>query len=475
MRGYDIGEINHGYEAQYAACEIDGGEREVLGHHTARQYAQTDAHIPRGEIRARGGGTPVVRGKIDVKGVVGGKHDAESHALEQGDDEEACHGRRSAPQHDARAGCQQQEGGHDQIEAAPDALRHVPAVHKTAGEQAGYAHACRQHGEKEAGRHVKMDFAHVHRHVVGGSAVGDGDEQQGNACGDAFEQDKAVQRQGGAFHPGLRRGLDAEGEDEAAEANRHAQQENVLERQDVVQEKADHGAYAHGRVVGQAVIAESFPAPRRRHDVYHERVAADGHHAEGQSVDHAEDDEQREQAADHITEEDEREHGIRHYIQGLARESVEQVAGKRPYHERGYGVAAKYQADESLGKAVTLFQIERKQRDEQPESEKQQEIGCQNAAITPRKEPGTHFGRDILFHKHFLFSEKGENLPERPDKSSPRVCLFSVSPVAGGRCPSCTGRQRITGRESRSCRQLAAMNSSRKRTSFSEKRRRSFT
>ena len=65
-------------EAKRRADEIHHVEREVLSYHAAACDSDAYAHVPGGEIGACGGGSLVVRRKIDVQGVHRREHYAEA-------------------------------------------------------------------------------------------------------------------------------------------------------------------------------------------------------------------------------------------------------------------------------------------------------------------------------------------------------------------------------------------------------------
>ena len=69
-------------------------------------------------------------------------------------------------------------------------------------------------------------------------------------------------------------------------------------------EQSDHGTEAHGQVIGQPVIADSFATPRRRQDVNQNGIAGHRHHPESQTVYDTEGDEKRQTGSQDIAAED---------------------------------------------------------------------------------------------------------------------------------------------------------------------------
>ena len=207
-------------------------------------------------------------------------------------------------------------------------------------------------------------------------------------AGMPFQEDKPVERDGRAPHLLARLDAHHRGHAEAQHARQQGARENPVEREEVVQEQAHHRADAHGRVVGQTVVAQTLAAARGRHDVDDHRVAPDRDGAEGQAVDDAQQDEERQRAADDVARKDGGEHEVRQQVQRLARKGVEQVARERAYQQGRHGVAAQDDADDALLAGEVFLQVEGEHGHQQPEPEVKQKVGREHTEVARRGKAG---------------------------------------------------------------------------------------
>lgn len=327
MGSYFQVEVEGRYDGEACTEQIGLVEGADFGDVSSCQHADADAYIPRGQISGGGCAALTVGSQVDEKRVVGGKHDAEADAQHQGYQEEEEGACVAVPTDDVNTRCQQEEADNDYVEAGSNDLCDFSPVHQLAREEARHGHTHGHEGEEESGGCLDVDLLGIHGHVVGGHAVGDGEQQQADACRKSFQQYEAVERDGVAFDGGLVGCLYCRGAQHAYEAGaQRATEDDGIGDTGVVQEQSCHGADGHGDVVGQAVVAQSFAATRGGHDVDDDGIAAYGDHAERYAVDDAEDDEQGERACYEVSGKHGGEDEIGQQIEGFAGKGVEQIA-----------------------------------------------------------------------------------------------------------------------------------------------------
>ena len=112
-----------------------------------------------------------------------------------------------------------------------------------------------------------------------------------------------------------------------------------------VQEQSGHGAEAHGQIVGQAVIAQTFTSSSRGHNVHHHRVAAHGHGAKGQAVHHSQPHKHHQGAAERIAQKGQSEQTVGDEPKPPPIERVEQEGCKRSDGQSRKGVEREYDTD----------------------------------------------------------------------------------------------------------------------------------
>lgn len=353
-----------------------------VGDVSACHHAQTDAYVPRGEVGRGGCAALAVGSQVDKERVEGGEHGAEPDAQEQGDTEEEVAGCRCRPGVEVLAGCQQEEADDDHTVACRDDLGDFSSVDHPSGEQSGDGDAHRHEGEEEACLDIQPDFLRIHGDIVGRHAVGDGQQQQGESRRHALQEDEAVEGDGLTTDGCLVGCLHQSCHDEPQRGGQQRTGEDEGERgAGIVGEKSCHRSRRHGKVVCQPVVTQSLATSRRRHDVDDDGVSADAYHAERQSVDDTEDDEQREGACHDVAGKHAGEHEIGEQVEGLAGESVDEIARERTDAERCHRVGSQDDADARLVDTEDLLEVEGKHGHQEPESEKQQEVGCQDEIV----------------------------------------------------------------------------------------------
>ena len=295
-------EVEQGKDGQCRAEQVGDAERGDFGDISAGEHPDSDTYVPRGQVRAGGRSTLGVRCQVDEKGVVGRKHGTEPDAQQQGDGEEQYGGERHAPADQPSARAQAEIAETHQIETCLNHSRHHSLVYQFPAEQPADGHSYGHEGEEEAGFRRKPDLLGIHGHVVGGHAVGDGEQEQAESGRNPFQEDEPVQRDGFPFHRRTVAGLHHAGGQESQDAR----SQGVGEDGDVgdsraMQEQAEHRTDGHGDVVRQAVISQSLSTPGGGHDVDDYRVSAYRHHAERDAVKDAQEDEQGEQSCHHVS------------------------------------------------------------------------------------------------------------------------------------------------------------------------------
>ena len=139
----------------------------------------------------------------------------------------------------------------------------------------------------------------------------------------------------------------------------------------------------HGQVVAEAVVANTFVASRRGHDVNGHRGIGHRQRAEGGTVQRPHDREQQERRSAQVATEEDEEQREAHHQHTLARERVDQEAAERARQQSRQRVAAQHQAHHVLCRLETLHQIERQQRRQQVEGEEQREVRRHHPTIVP--------------------------------------------------------------------------------------------
>lgn len=379
MRCYPVAEIEPGYDRQDGSEEIGHLEGSEFGDVAAQKHTGSDAYVPGSEVGTGGGSSLAVGSQVDEQGVEGRKHGAESDAEQQGDGKEEIGGGCQIPSGEPAAGTQSKEAEADQVEPGLNYLGDHSPVDQPPREEARHGHADGHAGEEEAGRGGDADLFGIHGHVVGGHSVGDRQEQEAESSRQTFQQNEAVEREGFVLDGRSVGGFDQRGTEKAECAGNQGTAENphVVDAC-VVQEKASHRSHRHGHVVGQSVVAQSFSAARRGHDVDDNGIAAYGDHAERQTVEDAEQDEQGKGAGHYVASEDGRKDEVGHQVKGFAGKRIEQEAREGADAQGGQGVTGEYGPNGGFIGVEYFSQVEGQYGHQQPESEKQQEIGCQD-------------------------------------------------------------------------------------------------
>ena len=231
----------------------------------------------------------------------------------------------------------------------------------------------------------------VHGHVVSGHSVGDGDEQEDNAGWYSFYQNETVERDGRAFDRrpvgGLYQGCRANAD---ARSGQGTGKDGVERAMAIVHEQSHHRADGHGQIVGKPEVTESFTPAGGGHDVDDQCVASYRDGAEGQAMHDAQSDEHGQCAGQDVTQKHGGEDEVSQQIEGLAGKGVEQITRKRTHTKGRHRVATEDETDGGGAALENLAQIKRQHGDEQPESEKEHEVGHQHAPISR--------GEQFLFH-----------------------------------------------------------------------------
>ena len=125
-----------------------------------------------------------------------------------------------------------------------------------------------------------------------------------------------------------------------------------------MQEKSHHRAYRHGDVVCQSVVTDTFAPSRGGHDVDHHGIACHGNRAEGDTVNHTEQNENCQRSGKQISDEYGGENEVSKNIEWLTGKRVEQVAREGADRKSGNRVARKYDADHRALCGKNFGQIE---------------------------------------------------------------------------------------------------------------------
>ena len=185
-------EVEHGEDGEAGTEEVGLVEGADFRNVAAGEHTDADAYIPRGEVGGGGSAALAVGCQIDEHGVVGRKHDAETDAKQQGYAEEDHGAGCLAPLDDMDAAREQEEADHHDVEAEADELGGLALVYQAAGEESRHSHAYGHEGEEETRGGLQAYLTGIHGYVVGGHAIGNGEQQQADTGGDAFQQNEAV-------------------------------------------------------------------------------------------------------------------------------------------------------------------------------------------------------------------------------------------------------------------------------------------
>ena len=351
-------EVEHRNDAEQASGEIDCGKGKIFSDESAEEDAQTQSHIPGGEIGARGGGTLVVGAQIDVERIVGREDDAEADSLEKRDDKEQNFSIMAVPFHQRLAGGEEEKGGDYGVESVVDALRDISLVHVFACKYTRNPHTDGHQGEIDARGDVQLDIADVHCHIVGGGAVGNGKQEEGETGTESVDEDETVEREGRSFGLWFAGCLDARCKQQSEETGAQGDGEYPFVTDGAVKEESHHRSDAHGCIVRQSVVTQSFAPSFGGHDVDDEGVSAYRDHPEGEAVEETQEDEEYQETAGDVSQKEQAEGAVGNEIEGLALEGVEYVTGEGTYNEGCNGVDTEYGANHALSLSIDFLQIE---------------------------------------------------------------------------------------------------------------------
>ena len=132
----------------------------------------------------------------------------------------------------------------------------------------------------------------------------------------------------------------------------------------------------HSQIVAQPVVAYALGAAARGQHIDGYGAVGHGNGAEGCAMQGAHNGEEQQCASHQIACKEDEKQEKAHHEHLLARETVHHIAAEGAHEHGGDRVARKHQSNHILGGAKAFAQVERQQRGEQIEGEKQQEIGC---------------------------------------------------------------------------------------------------
>lgn len=234
---------------------------------------------------------------------------------------------------------------------------------------------------------MKAHLLGIESYIVGGHAVGNRHEQQAYASGDTTLEDEAVEREWTARDAWLGRSPDQSSSDKTYKAGRKGYSENDVIGYGTMKHQAKHRTNRHGKVVGQAEIAQSLATTLGWQYVDDNSASTHRSSAKGQAMEHTEEGEEHEGTSKLIPGKNYGEYGIGHEIERFASKPVNEIARERTYTKGRHCVTRQYEPDEcSLG-FECLSQIEREYGHQHPKAQKHQKVGGQHQAIAGSEKP----------------------------------------------------------------------------------------
>ena len=352
-------EEKRGYYGEASAKQIGVLEpSQTLGDATAHHQSDTDAHVPTGQIRGGGGAALIIGRQVHEQGIKRREHRPESHTLRERDADIQIRGEHVVPSHQALERGEQEKADGGQIHAQGNDQRNASFIDLPTGEKPRYRQADRHEGEIQTGVYVDPDLVRIHRHVGGGHAIRDGEQEQGNARQRSFHEEETIQRDRFPLHRRLIRRFYHICHENPQAARKERTKENHVVSNALVHEQADHRTEAHSDVVRQAIVAHSLAATGRGQDIDQDRIARHGHHAEGKAMHDAQGDKQRQHRSEHITGEDGGKYEISDQIQRTPREGVQEITREGTDTERRQRVAGQDEPDHRFPHHELFLQIE---------------------------------------------------------------------------------------------------------------------
>lgn len=123
---------------------------------------------------------------------------------------------------------EQEECRNDYIKTIRNSLGDVSAVYELSGKDTADTHPHSHEGEKETGGYLKPYFAGINGHIIGCRPIGNGKQEQGDAGGNAFQQDEAVERNRRPFDRNLPRRFDGNGRQKTKDTGKQSDAENMF-------------------------------------------------------------------------------------------------------------------------------------------------------------------------------------------------------------------------------------------------------
>lgn len=183
----------YGKYRQASSQQVGATEREVLPDLSACCQTYTNPYVPGSKI-GRGCCSPfAVWCQVDKERVECREHGAEPCAQQQSDREKQNGGQFMVPSDQQVTGCQQEIAHAYQIHAYTDHLCDAAFVYLLAGEKTRNGHPDGKESEEQAAAERDADLLRVDGNVGAGHTIRNGEEQQGDTGGYAFDQDKPVE------------------------------------------------------------------------------------------------------------------------------------------------------------------------------------------------------------------------------------------------------------------------------------------
>ena len=346
-----------------------GGVASVVDGDAAEHDAEPHADVPTGELGGVGGASLVVGGEVDKHGL----HTRPNMTVAQTNDEGGT----------IVANGMLQEGEKEVAEdtdedAVVDILHHPSLAKRTCPDETGEDEAAAEDGEPRTGAsgHVEHFFA-VDGEIVGQHAVGHADAHHDDALAPAFQEEEAVEGEGGfvgnnLFCRELHCRIDGASDASCQEGK---EEDKGVVADGIVDEQSDGGGNAGGKVVGQPIIADSLGSAGGMEHVDGRGAVGNGDCPHRCSVQGADDGEEGHRACNEIAGkegEEEEVTGEQHHTTGI---TIDEKTCKGTCQEGSQSIARQDDADGVFVCLVGLAEIEGKQRRDEHEGEEYHEVG----------------------------------------------------------------------------------------------------